>query len=57
MSATPQVGHDPIELMRTVVSQLRSSNGGLGDKGQISQLLAEAQAVLEHANVIDRATL
>jgi TonB family protein len=56
MSATPQVGHDPIELMRTVVSQLRSSNGGLGDKGQISQLLAEAQAVLEHANVIDRAT-
>jgi protein TonB len=66
MSATPQVrpseseispidSGDPIELLRNVVSQLRSSNGGLPDKAQVTKLLEEAHEALERANVIARA--
>lgn len=50
-----RVPDDPIELLRNVVSRLKTPGVGLPDKAQLAELLAEAQQALERANAVARA--
>jgi protein TonB len=47
-------GDDPVELLRNVVSRLKSPGSGLPDQVELAKLLAEAQEALERSNTVAR---